>query len=213
MLDALFCRIVIVTDAGSYAVELVRGDGYAYAAATDENAALRIAGENVVRHEMSEIRVVVGFARLMSSNIGYFVALLLQMLDNELLHLVAGVVGSYDDFHSRFLAYRKRGLSESGTRSVSSSAGIYVQRELIGFDHRCIDNMLGDKPDLKLVDANDIADDQVVGAIVTALRGFLRELTSFFENDLVASSRREIWTGTSSRSMGGRSRRVCSATS
>ena len=87
MLNALFCRIVVVTDVGSYAGELVRGDRYAYSAATDENATLRIATKDVLCDETGEIRVVVGLAGLVSSDIGYFVTLLLQMLDDQLFHL------------------------------------------------------------------------------------------------------------------------------
>src|SRR4051812_2894938 len=37
--------------------------------------------------------------------------------------------------------------------------------------HRHVDDVLGDEPDLQLVAADDLADDQVVGPVVAALAG------------------------------------------
>ena len=41
---------------------------------------------------------------------------------------------------------------------------------LVGVDERHVDDVLGDEPDLHLVGADDVADQQIVGAVVAALR-------------------------------------------
>src|SRR5256885_3024090 len=43
----------------------------------------------------------------------------------------------------------------------------------VGADHRNVHEMFRDEPDLKLVGSNDVADEQIVGAIVAGIAGLL----------------------------------------
>src|SRR2546428_4673972 len=51
---------------------------------------------------------------------------------------------------------------------------------------RHVDEMLGDEPDLQLVRSEDVAHQQVVGAVVAVVRRFLDGLAHFFDDDLVS---------------------------
>ncbi len=70
------------------------------------------------------------------------------------------------------------------------------------------------EPYLRLIRADHLADEQVIGAVVTAVGGLFGEGARFCEGTISwASSRREFITGASSRPFGGRGTFVSSATS
>src|SRR5258705_8677171 len=55
-----------------------------------------------------------------------------------------------------------------------------------GSSHRwAVYNVLGDEPDLRLVGADDLADQQVVGTVVTGFGGFAGHGAGLLEHDLM----------------------------
>ncbi len=67
VLHALMRGIVIVAQPGADALEFVRGDGNAHAAAANENAALGFPGTEIFSHQNGVIRIIVRFAGLKGS--------------------------------------------------------------------------------------------------------------------------------------------------
>jgi hypothetical protein len=56
---------------------------------------------------------------------------------------------------------------------------------LHGSHERRIDRMFSDEPDLELILADDVTDEEIVGAVVAVLRREPRHCARFFEHDLV----------------------------
>ncbi len=94
VLHALMRGIVIVAQPGADALEFVRGDGNAHAAAANENAALGFPGTEIFSHQNGVIRIIVRFAGLKGSDIVHGVAEFLNKLDQFPFHIEPRVISA-----------------------------------------------------------------------------------------------------------------------
>src|SRR5258708_6474477 len=98
MLYALMGGVAVMATPGAYARDLIGGHRSAHAAAANQNTAFALAAQQAQSDRFSEVRVI-NRLRAVRANVDELMAALLQVADQHLLQVKAGMVGTNGDAH------------------------------------------------------------------------------------------------------------------